>query len=147
LRDACTVQCGVGSTGGRIPLDRKLANGLRRRRSRVLAGLRVLARPAFAFVDSDGALRGEIAFFGRPVMASAPSATAATVDAVFDLAQLLNCGLDRKQVQICMALIDAGVNPHGLAAAIKELRAAAASGAEGAGGDGTVRTAPSAARR
>jgi len=55
-------------------------------------------------------------------MATAPSATAATVDAVFELSQLLNCGLDRKQVQICMALIDAGVNPHGLAAAIKELR-------------------------
>lgn len=51
----------------------------------------------------------------------APS-TAATVDVVFELSRLLECGLDRRQVQICMALIDAGVHPTALAAAVQELR-------------------------
>ena len=41
---------------------------------------------------------------------------------VHEMAQLLDCGLDRKTVQILMALVDAGVNPSALAAAVKELR-------------------------
>ena len=48
--------------------------------------------------------------------------TSATVDCVVELAALLRCGLDRKSTQIVMALIDAGVNPSALAAAILELR-------------------------
>jgi mitotic-spindle organizing protein 1 len=59
-------------------------------------------------------------------MSSAPAdpraATAATVDVVTEIAGLLNTGLDRKAVQITMALVDAGVNPAALAAAIVELR-------------------------
>jgi len=56
-----------------------------------------------------------------PPAAAAPS-TAATVDVVHELARLLDCGLDRRQVQILMALIDAGVHPTALAAAVQELR-------------------------
>jgi mitotic-spindle organizing protein 1 len=59
-------------------------------------------------------------------MSSVPSdpraATATTVDVVTEIAGLLNTGLDRKAVQITMALVDAGVNPAALAAAILELR-------------------------
>ena len=50
------------------------------------------------------------------------AATAATVDVVTELSNLLNTCLDRKTVQIAMALVDAGVNPSALAASIKELR-------------------------
>ena len=53
---------------------------------------------------------------------SGRAATAATVDVVAEISELLNTGLDRKTVQIIMALVDAGVNPTALAAAIKELR-------------------------
>ncbi len=42
-----------------------------------------------------------------------------------EIATLLHTGLDRRAVQIVMALIDAGVNPAALAAAIKELQAQA----------------------
>lgn len=63
--------------------------------------------------------------------------------AVFELSQLLNTGLDRRTVQICMALVDAGVNPHALAAVIKSLTGRAddaAAGGATAGGDGTLPT-------
>ena len=40
--------------------------------------------------------------------------TAATVDAFFELSQLLDCGIDRRTVQVLMALIEAGVNPFAL---------------------------------
>ena len=52
----------------------------------------------------------------------ARAATAATVDVVTEISALLNTGLDRRAVQIVMALIDAGVNPAALAGAIKELQ-------------------------
>lgn len=57
--------------------------------------------------------------------------TSATVDVVLELATLLRCGLDRKSTQIVMALIDSGVNPAALAAAILELRRQAAAAAAG----------------
>lgn len=57
----------------------------------------------------------------------ARAATAATVDVVTEISTLLNTGLDRRAVQIVMALIDAGVNPAALAAAIKELQTQARS--------------------
>jgi mitotic-spindle organizing protein 1 len=57
--------------------------------------------------------------------AAAPLSTAATVDVVYELARVLDCGLDRRTVQILMALVDAGVYPSALAAVVKELRAQA----------------------
>lgn len=57
----------------------------------------------------------------------ARAATAATVDVVTEISTLLNTGLDRRAVQIVMALIDAGVNPAALANAIKELQSQARS--------------------
>jgi hypothetical protein len=53
-------------------------------------------------------------------------ATAATVDVVLELSQALRCGLDRKAVQILMALIDAGLQPAALARAVRALRRQAA---------------------
>lgn len=67
---------------------------------------------------------------GRPP-APAPLSTSATVDVVAEMAALLGTGLDRRAVQILMALVDAGVHPGALADAVKELRAA-----EGRGGGG-----------
>ncbi len=52
-------------------------------------------------------------------------ATAATVDVVFELATLLNTGLDRRTVQILMALIDAGIHPEALATVVNNLRSKA----------------------
>lgn len=53
-----------------------------------------------------------------PLASSAPQqpplSTAATVDVVFEISKLLDCGLDRRTVQILMALIDAGVHPGAL---------------------------------
>jgi mitotic-spindle organizing protein 1 len=39
-----------------------------------------------------------------------------------ELATVLNTGLDRETVSICVALCESGVNPEALAAVIKELR-------------------------
>jgi mitotic-spindle organizing protein 1 len=63
---------------------------------------------------------------------------------VHEISQLLNTGLDRKSVQILMALCDAGVNPSALAAIVLELRRAAkeasAAPAGGAAGGAAGRT-------
>ena len=47
-------------------------------------------------------------------MSSERLSTAATVDAFYELSQLLDCGLDRRTVQVLMALVEAGVNPFAL---------------------------------
>lgn len=60
----------------------------------------------------------------------------ATVDLVCELSDLLRTGLDRRQVQVIMALLDSGVNPHALAAAVQELRAMRPTPAGGSGGGG-----------
>ena len=49
---------------------------------------------------------------------SAPLSTAATVDVVFEISKILDSGLDRRTVQILMALIDAGVHPTALVSQI-----------------------------
>lgn len=54
--------------------------------------------------------------------------------AVYELSHLLNTGLDRRSVQICMALIDAGVNPQALAGVVVKLRGLAADAAASGGG-------------
>ncbi|KAK1924222.1 mitotic-spindle organizing gamma-tubulin ring associated-domain-containing protein [Papiliotrema laurentii] len=45
-----------------------------------------------------------------------------TVDSLFDLSQLLQTGLDKHTLSICVGMIEAGANPDTLAALIKELR-------------------------
>lgn len=59
----------------------------------------------------------------RPATATATSSTAATVDVVHEMSQLLDCGLDRRTVQILMALIDAGVHPGALVSAEDKMTA------------------------
>ncbi|KAJ3352242.1 hypothetical protein GGF32_003847 [Allomyces javanicus] len=67
------------------------------------------------------------------------------MDALFEIAGLLNTGLDRQTLSICLALCEAGVNPEALAAVIKELRAeqraAAAVSATPTAGAGSASTA------
>jgi len=45
-----------------------------------------------------------------------------TVDILFEISQLLNTGLDRETLSVCISLCEAGVNPEALAAVVKELR-------------------------
>lgn len=42
--------------------------------------------------------------------------------AVKEISDLLNTGLDSQSLEICVQLIEAGVNPEALAAVVKELR-------------------------
>ncbi|KIW97170.1 mitotic-spindle organizing protein 1 [Cladophialophora bantiana CBS 173.52] len=44
------------------------------------------------------------------------------VDILEEISILLNTQLDRTQLSLCVSLIENGVNPEALAAAIKELR-------------------------
>ncbi|KAL2261892.1 hypothetical protein VTK26DRAFT_3048 [Humicola hyalothermophila] len=44
------------------------------------------------------------------------------VDVLHEIATILNCHLDRRTLSICISMIENGVNPEALAAAIKELR-------------------------
>lgn len=62
---------------------------------------------------------------GERGSSSAKAQTSATVDVVYELSQLLRCDLDRRAVQIIMALIDAGVNPSTLASTMKTLKSKA----------------------
>ncbi|RSH78635.1 uncharacterized protein EHS24_002364 [Apiotrichum porosum] len=45
-----------------------------------------------------------------------------TLDTLHDLSQLLQTGLDKQTLSICVGMIEAGANPDTLAAVIKELR-------------------------
>lgn len=62
----------------------------------------------------------------------------AALDTAFELSKLLDCGLDREALSICVALIESGVNPEALAEVVRQLRAkageAVAAAAGGAGG-------------
>ncbi|KAL7688002.1 putative mitotic-spindle organizing protein [Plasmopara halstedii] len=51
---------------------------------------------------------------------------AEVMETVYELACLLNTGLDRDTLAILMALIQKGVNPEALAAVVKDLRIVAA---------------------
>jgi mitotic-spindle organizing protein 1 len=42
-----------------------------------------------------------------------------------EISELMNTGLDRETLVICVSLCEAGVNPEALGAVIKELRAEA----------------------
>ncbi|KIR24808.1 mitotic-spindle organizing protein 1 [Cryptococcus deuterogattii 99/473] len=46
-----------------------------------------------------------------------------TIDSLYDLSQLLQTGLDKSTLSICVGMIEQGANPDTLAAVIKELRA------------------------
>ncbi|KAL7420648.1 hypothetical protein Q5752_004599 [Cryptotrichosporon argae] len=45
-----------------------------------------------------------------------------TIESLNDLSQLLQTGLDKQTLSICVGMIEAGANPDALAAVIKELR-------------------------
>ena len=42
--------------------------------------------------------------------------------AVFEISNILNTGLDREALSICVSLCESGVNPEALAAVVTELR-------------------------
>lgn len=41
---------------------------------------------------------------------------------LYEISQLLNCGIDKKVLAILTSLCENGVNPEGLAEVVKELR-------------------------
>ncbi|KAA0154924.1 hypothetical protein FNF27_03000 [Cafeteria roenbergensis] len=47
---------------------------------------------------------------------------AQVVDALDEMSRLLNTGLDRRSIELILALCEAGVNADALAAAINEIR-------------------------
>ncbi|GFZ43918.1 Mitotic-spindle organizing protein 1 [Saitozyma sp. JCM 24511] len=49
-----------------------------------------------------------------------------TIDSLHDLSQLLETGLDKQALSICVGMIEQGANPDTLAAVVKELRREAA---------------------
>ncbi|KAI8357167.1 mitotic-spindle organizing protein 1 [Mortierella sp. GBAus27b] len=49
------------------------------------------------------------------------------MDILTEMSSLLNTGLDRETLSICVSLCESGVNPEALAAVIKELRRESAS--------------------
>ncbi|KAF9433032.1 Mitotic-spindle organizing protein 1 [Entomortierella beljakovae] len=44
------------------------------------------------------------------------------MDILAEMSTLLNTGLDRETLSVCVSLCESGVNPEALAAVIKELR-------------------------
>ena len=61
-------------------------------------------------------------------MASAPTppTPAEALDVAHEINKLLDCGLDKESLSVCVALLETGVNPEALAEVIKRLRAQAA---------------------
>ncbi|CAG8630428.1 21345_t:CDS:2 [Gigaspora margarita] len=45
-----------------------------------------------------------------------------TMDILHEISTILNTGLDRDTLSLCLSLCENGVNPEALAAVIKELR-------------------------
>ena len=45
---------------------------------------------------------------------------------LYEISQILNCGLDRETLSLLVSLCENGVNPEALAAVVKELRKEAA---------------------
>ncbi|MCJ1440045.1 MAG: hypothetical protein MMC23_000527 [Stictis urceolatum] len=44
------------------------------------------------------------------------------VDVLLEISTLLNTGLNRSQLSICVSMIEHGTNPEALAAVVKEMR-------------------------
>lgn len=57
---------------------------------------------------------------------------AAALDSAFEISKLLDCGLDKESLSICVALIENGLNPEALAEVVKRLRAQAAEAGQAA---------------
>jgi hypothetical protein len=62
-------------------------------------------------------------------MADLAPPTPARAPVVFEMAEVLGCGLDRTAVQLLLQLIEAGVNPEALAGVVRELKRERAAGA------------------
>lgn len=45
-----------------------------------------------------------------------------TLDIMFEMSQILNCGIDQHTLSILAQLVENGVNPEALAAVVKELK-------------------------
>ncbi|KAI8638070.1 mitotic-spindle organizing gamma-tubulin ring associated-domain-containing protein [Parasitella parasitica] len=45
-----------------------------------------------------------------------------TIDILSEMANILNTGLDRETLSLCVSLCERGINPEALATVIKELR-------------------------
>ncbi|CAO0801517.1 unnamed protein product [Mucor circinelloides] len=45
-----------------------------------------------------------------------------TIDILYEMANMLNTGLDRETVSLCVSLCERGVNPEALATVIRELK-------------------------
>ncbi|TPX64628.1 hypothetical protein SpCBS45565_g05762 [Spizellomyces sp. 'palustris'] len=45
-----------------------------------------------------------------------------TMDILHEISRILNTGLDRETLSLCVSLCESGVNPEALAAVIKELK-------------------------
>lgn len=44
-----------------------------------------------------------------------------TLDALLDISTLLNTGLDRNSLSVCIEMLESGINPQALAVVVKEL--------------------------
>jgi len=51
---------------------------------------------------------------------------AEALDVAFEINKILDCGLDKESLSVCIALLETGVNPEALAEVIKRLRKEAA---------------------
>jgi mitotic-spindle organizing protein 1 len=54
-------------------------------------------------------------------MSGGPSAAEA-LDVAHEINKILDCGLDKQSLSVCVALLETGVNPEALAEVIKKLR-------------------------
>ena len=55
-------------------------------------------------------------------MSSTAREAAQTIDTIYEISQILDCGLDKETLSILVSLCESGVNPEALAAVVKELR-------------------------
>jgi mitotic-spindle organizing protein 1 len=58
-------------------------------------------------------------------MSMEPTAAEA-LDIAYEINKILDCGLDKESLSICIALLETGINPEALAQVIKKLREEAA---------------------
>ncbi|KAI9678192.1 MAG: hypothetical protein M1817_006137 [Caeruleum heppii] len=63
-----------------------------------------------------------------PPPPSRQDAAREVIDVLIEISTLLNTQLDRRQLSLCVSLIENGVNPDALATVIKELRSRAIEG-------------------
>lgn len=61
-----------------------------------------------------------------PVPSNQQSDQVNSLDVAFEINKILDCGLDKDTLSICIALLESGINPEALAVVIKKLRKEAA---------------------